>query len=130
MLEPISVRAVLFDKAFLLRMSLADFVRFSELAGLSGRSFAAWCREALLEKAKRECGERGVSVSGQNRVRVPLTPGRVVREPGVSGGVGRLVSSAEADGLRLRARDLAQRSGKCTADVERGVRCRLCGMMH
>jgi hypothetical protein len=116
-----------------LRMPLGDFVRFAALAERAGVSFNHWVLEAMIEKAKRENGERGIVVSDQNRVRIPLTPGRVVREEGeASSGVGRVgaVSSADLELQRRRARDLAQRSGKCTADVERGVRCRLCGKMH
>lgn len=118
-----------------LRMPLADFVRFAALAARQGESFNAWVLEAMMEKAKRMSGERGISVSDQNRTRIPLTPGRQVRlepEALASSGTGRVgaVSSADLELQRRRARDLAQRSGQCTADVERGVRCRLCGKMH
>jgi hypothetical protein len=114
-----------------LRVPLEDFVRCAALAAREGVSFNSWVCGAMMERAKREQVVRASVV--ENVPRVPSTPERVVREGAVvSAGVGRLgtVSSADLELQRVRARDLAQRSGKCTADVERGVRCRLCGKMH
>lgn len=112
-----------------LRMPLADFVRFAALAARDGVSFNEWVVGALMERAKRVNGEKAVAPV-QNKPSQGMTPARQVRV--TTAGVGRLgtLESEEIERQRQAARDLAQRSGKCTADVERGVRCRLCGKMH
>lgn len=109
------------------RAPLADVVRWKADAVRAGMSFSGWVRFCL------DVGGKRLGEPGGNKPKQATTPERAVREEAVvSAGVGRLgtVSSSEVGRERERARELARRSGKCTADVERGVRCRLCGMKH
>ena len=39
-------------------------------------------------------------------------------------------SRLQFESLREQARDMAVREGRCTADVARGTRCKLCGKVH
>lgn len=111
-------------------MPLADFVRYAAMAAREGESFNAWVGQAMFEKAKREQGEKRVA-DVQNVPKAATTPGRQVRVE-TTAGVGRLgeVSSESFEANRERARLMAERSGRCTADVARGSRCKLCGQVH
>lgn len=113
----------------MLRMELADYVRWAAAAARGGRTLAEFCREAMNEKAKRENGERGVAPVQNRPQDGPVSaPVRTVS----AAGVGRLdgVSSGEFVSDRERARMLAARDGRCTADTTRGSRCKLCGQVH
>jgi hypothetical protein len=57
-----------------------------------------------------------------------VSPGRVESVPEV--GKGRLPGLDSYAQVREAARDLAQREGRCTADVARGTRCKLCSKVH
>lgn len=108
---------------------LEDVVRAKALAARAGMSFSAWLREAMFEKAKRDQGERPQAAEA-NRPRpagsVPAVPVRAME----SAGVGRLGEVSSAEFERERARMLAVRTGRCTADTARGSRCKLCGEIH
>lgn len=109
---------------------LKDVIRWKADAKRQGKTFSAWVRECLNAGGKRLNGEKGVA-GQQNKPRIATTPVPEVRTM-TEVGTGRLgtVSSSQVEVERQRARELAQRTGKCTADVERGVRCRLCGKLH
>lgn len=114
-----------FDKSYLFRMSQADYVRWRADAYRQGKKLSEWMRECLNAGGGRIQPARAEPA-------VKERPTEPLREPGEPVAVGRLgtVQSSSFETERQRARELAQENGKCTADVTKGVRCRLCSKYH
>lgn len=117
------------DKTYLLRLSEADYVRWRADAARRGLKFSEWIRQALNEGSGRAVKERKPAsppVREPEAASVGVGPIEQVAIP-----AGRAVPSPQGfTALRAQAQDLAARSGKCTADVARGTRCKLCGKIH
>jgi hypothetical protein len=105
------------DKRVLFRVNSEDYEAWREDARGRGMNMQEWGRAAMNLFAGRS-----VRIAGGEVILKP-TGERVAAPVSV-----RLGFDPEAE--RQRARDLAAVTGKCTADVERGVRCRLCQKIH
>lgn len=119
------IRCMNKDGSFIFRCSETDLLRWKADAERAGMSMGAWIRHCLnkvggrIPIAKVEVAEREQVEQPRQREAVEVGMGRVGA-----------VQSSDVEQERQRARALAQRHGRCTADVTRGVRCRLCGKMH
>lgn len=119
---------------YLLRMTEADYVRWRADAERRGKNFADWVRESLnLAAGRVPVVSKEPAPPAREPEVTPDTPARepdAVPAPGL-GGVSRL-QSPPGGFVRMRetAKELAARSGKCSADVARGTRCKLCGKIH
>lgn len=113
---------------FLTRAEPGQIIRWKADAARAGETnFSAYVRQALDERGKRvpvrEPEKPAGAVEAVERVAV-----RTVAAPsGVRVGA---VQSSDVEQQRQRARELAQKDGRCTADTTKGVRCRLCGKIH
>jgi len=108
---------------FLTRARVEDIKRWQADAELRGITFSAWVRLALDEAPRR---------FPPNPRREPSVAGPRGREKDAVVDAGRetAVPSGRFEHLREQARTMAVREGKCTADVSRGTRCKLCGEVH
>lgn len=115
-----------YDRRVIFRASEMDYIRWRADALRGGsQSFGEWARKCLNEAGGRLPAER---VEEKTERAYPYFVRDKVAKVG-SGRVKTVESSAFEQG-QATARALAQRAGRCTADVERGVRCRLCGKHH
>jgi hypothetical protein len=117
-------------KSYLFQMTDEENESFRADAKRRGLSFADWLRVCLTEQAGRQPVVFALPVKEQPAPKpepAPVTPARI---PVAHVGGGRIEGVSSFTQAREAARDLAQRSGKCTADVARGTRCKLCGEVH
>jgi hypothetical protein len=129
------------------RCYVADDIRWRADAARAGMDYSSWIRHCLNYGGGRKAQVKPVTPARQPEVIeeptgraadvTPEVPARqervavaVVREPPPS----QLPPSALESGgfMRMRetAKGLAQTNGKCTADVARGTRCKLCAKIH
>lgn len=109
-----------------IRCRPSEYAEWQETAKERGESFNQWARTVLnMARSRRTLSLPPQAREEEIAERVPVRAATVV-------GTGRLgeVSSGPVEQARESARVLAQPSGKCTADVERGVRCKFCGKPH
>lgn len=115
------------DGIFATRAFKKDIVRWKREAKARGMRFGVWVRMALDEQAMRG-DPRGNPVARTPEVVGSVGGGRVEEVRATVAGPVRSLDSFERG--RELARELAQKDGRCTADVTKGVRCRLCGKIH
>lgn len=121
-------------KGYALRLSEEEMRRYRADAKRAKRSFADHVRHCLEVVSRSPASHpRGADSAGVGKARV--SPTRQVRvddlqERPSTVRVTEVPSAMSFAEERDRARDLAQSMGRCTADVGKGLRCRLCGKIH
>jgi hypothetical protein len=123
---------------FQFRCLEADDIRWRADAERAGMTYSEWIRHCLNYGGGRKAHVKPVTparkpevIEGpkgrEEEVTVAVPAGR---EPAPSQLPPRTLESGGFMRLRETARDLAEKNGKCTADVARGTRCKLCGKIH
>lgn len=127
------------SKTYLLRMTPQELVRWKADAARRDLSLAEWIRMCLNDGAGRdpEVAYQRISESKRKPERgipekepVILAPPARTEEAIVGRGRFRALDSLAVEAERERARELALKQGRCTADVASGTRCKLCGRVH
>lgn len=112
-------------KKYLLQMTDAEDLAWRAAAARQGLTFAGYIRLCLTTQGARPLPVHQPPVA---RVEGSVSAGRA--EPQVAKGRVATVDSSEFRRVREEAREMALRDGKCTADVSKGMRCKLCGKIH
>jgi hypothetical protein len=115
------------DGIFATRAYEKDIRRWKREAKARGMRYGVWVRLALDEACKRG-DPRANPVARAPEVVGVVGGGRTEETRVAVAGPVRSLDSYERG--RDVARELAQKEGRCTADVTKGVRCRLCGKTH
>lgn len=122
------------------RASDQDGIRWRADAARAGMNYSEWIRFCLNRMSGRDLNAvlGKPSPKARQPEAVEVNAGAVERHAGVGREAPpsqlppRALESPTGGFVRMRetARDLAGRTGKCTADVARGTRCKLCGKIH
>jgi hypothetical protein len=117
-----------------------DAIRWRADAARANMNYSEWIRFCLNRMSGRDLD--AVLRKPAPKARVSEAPVEAAREPEAASDAVGLGRTSQATSLPLesrptgfvrmqeQARDLAQKNGRCSADVSRGARCKLCGKIH